>query len=39
VARIPRIELVYCTPDENGGCHIDAALETVRVSDAVVDCD
>jgi hypothetical protein len=39
VARIPRIELAYCTLDEKGACEVDAPLETVRVSNKVIDCD
>ena len=39
VARIPRIELVYCTLDETGACAIDAPPETVKVSNKIMDCD
>lgn len=39
VARIPRIELAYCTLDEKGDCHTDAAPETVRASNTIIECD
>jgi hypothetical protein len=39
VARIPRIELVYCTLDEKGACNVDTPPETVRVSNKIVECD
>ena len=39
VARIPRVELIYCTLNEKGDCDVDAPPQTVRASDEVVPCD